>query len=239
MFNWFSPKCPVEPAKKLWVERVITWIIGEFGLDRLRRAPVVLPLPKFFPDPADGSQEAARSLFGRVCHYMDIDPTTVDLEFFHSPERDQDVVYVGPSRLPAGRYTGGGSRPRILIEIDYLRNPMALVAIMAHELGHVHLLWHKAVPRNLVDGEAVTDMLVICFGLGIFGANTRAGYLTTGTRGYALGLFAYLRQESNSAWIKHIRPDERAVTRQALRYLLKTKDLSFDSTSLPPHPQQS
>src|SRR5205814_2196922 len=101
MFNWFSPKCPVQPETKLWVEQVITWIIGEFGLERLRRAKIVLPLPELFPDPVDGSQDAARALFERVCRYMDVDPDTVDLEFFHSPERDHDVVYVGPYRLPA------------------------------------------------------------------------------------------------------------------------------------------
>ena len=114
---------------------------------------------------------------------------------------------------------------------------MSLVATAAHELCHVHLLGDGRVPRDEEDHEPLTDLLTVCLGLGIFGANaavrdstwadgrmhgwsvSRAGYLQQPTWAYALALFAHYRDERRAAWAKHLRTDVRSAYRAAERYL--------------------
>src|SRR5262245_28381795 len=74
MFGWFRPGCPVGPKDKAWIENRMRWLAREFGLERLREAPVMLPTPEFFPDPYSGTKKAVRPIFERVCGCMKIDP---------------------------------------------------------------------------------------------------------------------------------------------------------------------
>jgi hypothetical protein len=114
---------------------------------------------------------------------------------------------------------------------------MALVAVIAHELGHEILLGQKRISIDEPDHEPLTDLLTVFFGLGIFTANStiqdrgwhsggwsgwetsKMGYLDQPTLGYALAQFARVRAEHNPAWIKYIRPDVRAPMKQSFRFL--------------------
>jgi hypothetical protein len=82
----------------------------------------------------------------------------------------------------------------------------ALVATIAHELGHTLLLGDGRISSRREDHEPLTDLLTIFFGIGIFSANaafdstqedqgqygymrtTRLGYLTEPMYGYGLVL---------------------------------------------------
>ncbi len=66
----FTTKCPVSPEEKAWIDESMRWLIKEFGADRLRDAPVILPTEEFFPDPYSGDEEDVRLLVDRVCSYM-------------------------------------------------------------------------------------------------------------------------------------------------------------------------
>ena len=52
MFGWLRLKseCPIDPTSRDWIDRRWKWLENEFGLDRLRCAPVVVPRPQYFPD---------------------------------------------------------------------------------------------------------------------------------------------------------------------------------------------
>ncbi len=128
----------------------------------------------------------------------------------------------------------------ITIDRAYLREPMVLVATMAHELCHVHLLGDNRVSHDQEDHEPLTDLLTICMGMGIFGANasmryaawsdgghygwraSKLGYLHQDTWGYALAVFAQLRTEHKPAWAKHLRADVRATLGRGLKYLARS-----------------
>jgi hypothetical protein len=112
------------------------WLVGEFGSDRIRFAEVILPTAECFPDAYAGTQEDARPLLDKVCDYMDVDPESVDLHFY----RDNH-----PFQGTAGLYEAVAGRYRIWIELGVLADPLSLVATMAHELAHIHLLGHGRV----------------------------------------------------------------------------------------------
>src|SRR5262249_4310101 len=111
MLSFFSGPvaCPVEPAVKQWVEHRLTWLVGQFGRQRLLGGTVVLPTPEFFPDPFDGSPDSARPILARVCGYMGIDPAKVELDFYEY-RRPPDAKR---SDAAAGRFRVwlGGSDP--------------------------------------------------------------------------------------------------------------------------------
>jgi HEAT repeat protein len=234
MFGWFRPHCPVNPPDKVWIERRMTWLAHVLGLERCRDAQVVLPTAEFFPDPYDGEEADVRPLLERVCGYMGIDPGRFDLDFYDErPDDDRD---------PLGVYIGG-KRERIEINRSELADPMSLVGTLAHELAHAILLGEGYIANDVPDHEYVTDLLTVFLGLGVFAANSviresysrysqlyvwqigARGYLSERSFGYALAIWAWMRGENGADWEVNLRPNVRAVMRDALTYLSKTGDV--------------
>lgn len=239
MWDWMLPKTPplCEEAR-LWVEHRMRWLIEEFGLWRLALNPAVLPDRHWFPDPFDGSEAHARLWFRRVCGYMGIDMARLRLVFFGERERPPDPYVVTENR---GGAAGLYSENPILIHLHrgQLSRPESMVATMAHELGHVHLLGDCRISAAEPDHEPLTDLLTIFWGFGVFTANSHLqerhwaapggsrwelsglGYLDFRTIGYALALWAWSRAEPRPAWGRLLQVDVRAAMKQGLRYLAR------------------
>lgn len=241
MSNWFGskPECPVDPNTREWIEERWGWLTEQFGGERLRTARVILPTPEFFPDTWTGTADDARQMLDRVCGYIGIAPETVELSLY----QDCNPVYDGGLRQgTAGLYHEEDGRFRIWIEASNLSDPLALVATMAHELGHVHLLGHGRVSPDTEDHEPLTDLLTVFLGLGLFSANSvirenywdagavsgwsigRRGYLTMSAFGYALALFARTRGEMEPDWANGLRADVRSAFKQASCFLAQAND---------------
>ena len=83
---WFRPSCQLDAEGKSWIDGRFSWLSQEFGLESIWEAEVVLPTHEYFPDPYDGSEEAAESLFDRVCGYMHVDRGRLDLCFYNEDQ---------------------------------------------------------------------------------------------------------------------------------------------------------
>ncbi len=243
MFPWSRPKCPVEPDVKAWVERRMSWLVGQFGRDRLLQGEVILPDEQHFPDPYDGSEAAARVLLDRVCRYMDMDPRGVALRLYSERRRmAPSVDVILPDGGTAGLYTQQGGRTTVWLEESRLADPTSVVATFAHELCHAHLLGGGRVADDEADHEPLTDLATIFFGMGVFTANaslrdksyhagnwegwsiSRQGYLTAPTLAYGLALYAWLRRETGPDWARYLRLDVRSPFQKAEAYLAHTKN---------------
>jgi hypothetical protein len=252
MLSWFSGKvvCPIPEPSRVWTERRMGWVMDRFGPERVRQARVILPTSDDFPDAYDGSEAAGERLFDRVCTYAGVERSRVHLAWVTGDDGRRDPAAGGPLLVgrdgttsgAAGLYVSGGDVEHAeLIAIDRrnLADPMQLVATAAHELCHVHLLGDGHVSPDEEDHEPLTDLLTVCLGLGIFGANasvqdrawshaqmsgwsvSKLGYLYQLTWAYALAVFAWVRGEAAPKWARHLRPDVRSVFRNASRYLDK------------------
>lgn len=242
MFDWFrsKPTCPIEDAMREWIDNRWAWLEGQFGVQRLLNAEVILPRAEYFPDPFSGTEEAARVMLDRVCGYMDIDPGTVELSLYE----DRNPVYEGQwQHGTAGLYHEQAGKYRIWIEVNNLDDPLGMVGTMAHELGHVHLLGHGRITGDADDHEPLTDLLTVYLGLGVFTANSvirenywqlghysgwsmgRRGYLGMPMYGYAFARFARSRGEENPAWAQELRLDVRSAFKQAMRFLDEEAEL--------------
>lgn len=224
----------LDPETKEWIDARASWIVHQFGRDRIRTCQVVLPTPEFFPPHVTDAEAGAREELDRIGRYLDIDPQSLDLSFFAENKglesHSQAAGYYEEQQT--GRF-------QISIEVSQLKDPMGMAATMAHELCHVHLLGHGRISGDEDDHEPLTDLLTVFLGLGIITANAvlhdsnwssgtwegwqigRKGYLTMSMFGYALALFAHVRGEPSPTWEKHLRPDVRFAFQQSRQFFAK------------------
>jgi hypothetical protein len=244
MFGLFGkskdPVCPVPEEARKWLEASFRWLIAEFGAEQIRQRKVLLPEKTSFPFNIDHTENDAWNILELVAKQMNIPPEAIDLTFY-----DQGLVtYSGGlgtrifsqqdagEQYSAGLYAGKNGRNRfnIALETSHLADTEAIIATIAHELSHVKLLGERRITEN---DEPLTDLVPIIFGLGIFNANTsfrfykdqdswgyrKQGYLTQQEWGYALALFACLKEDFKPGWLKYLTPNIRSDFRKAMAYL--------------------
>jgi hypothetical protein len=238
---WPQPKLPVTDDNRVWADSGFDRLIKLLGRERMLRAQVVLPTDEFFPDPYDNSEAGLAALFGRVCGYMHVDRAQVKLEVF--PDQTSELreilpYFSGSGRDAAGIYAHHEGEPMVVaVKASQLKDPLALVATLAHELCHVILLGQGLMDRNEEDMEPMTDLATVFLGLGIFTANSaarfqqhddghkqgwstsRLGYLPEPLFGYALAKFARERNEWKPEWAKHLTANVAGDFRKSLKWL--------------------
>ncbi|QDV21435.1 hypothetical protein Pan153_61230 [Gimesia panareensis] len=170
MFGWFrsKPTCPVSAEEKAWIEQRFTWLIEQFGMQRLSKGALILPTTDYFPDDYDHSHGSIRGLMNRVAEYMDIDPAILRLRFYEEARPEFEGMWTEGS---TGRYGKSGDKHEIWLELNTLENPLNAVATLAHEIGHVLLIGERRVSPDEEDHEMLTDLLTVYMGLGLFSAN--------------------------------------------------------------------
>jgi hypothetical protein len=218
------------------------------GRERMLRASVILPSPEYFPDPYDNTPATAEALFQRVCNYMKVERRGIEFEVF--PDETEQLRKVlpywsGGSDGCAGFYTlhpgeeDSSRKERMVVAVrsTQLKDPLALVATLAHELGHVILLGGRLLDPSTPDHEPLTDLLTVFLGLGIFTSGAaarftqfqdetrygwsmkRLGYLPEVVFGYALAKFAVGRGEARPAWARQLSTNVRAYFKDSRAWL--------------------
>jgi hypothetical protein len=231
---WSAARCPVRDSERDWIEQSLHWMVEEFGQPVLRR-PVVLPTSEYFPGSYAGSVDDVRRVLAIVCRHMEVDVERIDFDFIDDDEHDlvANVPVAVSSRNAAGHFEVRAGRPVVAVASSVARDPVALVATIAHELGHVRLLGEDRIPVDRQDHEPLTDLLSVFFGLGVFAANAafrfstsraawqarRLGYLTEPMFGYGLAYYSYLRGEWCPGWRRYLDTNPRVYLRRGLRYL--------------------
>jgi hypothetical protein len=254
----FSPKLPVCDDDRLWVDAGFNRLQKLLGRRRMLEAKVVLPTAEDFPDHYDNSFIAAEKLFCRVCAYMEVDSTPIELEVF--ADETEELREILPywqgndGTCAAGLYVDGrtgddegdkaiSGEKRVVVAIrsTQLKDPLSLIATIAHELGHVILLGGRLIDIRTEDHEPLTDLLTVFLGLGIFTANSssrfrqyqddrrqgwsmqRLGYLPEEVYGYALAKFAAERLEDQPEWVKYLSTNVRSYFKNSHAWLKKNR----------------
>ena len=253
MFGFFT-KLPISDDERQWVDQGFERLEKLLGRSRMLGSQVVTPTAEDFPDVYDETHAAADLMFRRVCSYMQVDRRRIDLEIF--PDETEELRAIlpywrGNSGGCAGFYSHGGEdvhngsderRMLVALRSTQLKDPLSLLATMAHELGHVILLGNGLVSPQTPDHEPLTDLLTVFLGFGIFNANAagrfrqyqeerrygwsmhRLGYLPQEVYGYALAKFVTERNEEKVVWERHLSTNVRAYFRQSQKWLSKNRD---------------
>lgn len=240
-----APKLPVTDEERLWVDEGFRRLNRMLGSSRLQNAKVILPTDEYFPDPWDASEAALNALFLRVCDYMGVSPGKVELAIIPDTSELLEALPAYSMRGgndPAGLHYGGDGeeRPLVAVRNSLLKDPLSVVATLAHELGHVILLDGGHLKRDAEDMEPLTDLVTVYLGLGVFTANasrnfrkfqddrregwsmSRLGYLPETVFGYALARFAKERGENQPAWAEYLSTNLNTWFRKSAKWLKKT-----------------
>jgi hypothetical protein len=245
----FSAKLPITEEDRVWVNDGFHRLERILGRNRILHARVIEPTAEDFPDPYSRTHEAAEKLFARICDYMQVDRDSIEFEFF--PDETEELREMLPAfrgdggTRAAGMYLHGHGQDRaaesekmvVAIRSTMLKDPLSLVATIAHELGHVILLGGNLIDRNDPDHEPLTDLATVFVGMGIFTANSaarfrqfqderrigwsaqRLGYLPERVFGYALAKFALERGEHKPHWARHLSPNVHSDFKNSKRWL--------------------
>lgn len=233
----FTAKCPLQRREQRWIEESLDWFVEQFG-DAVLRGPVRLPTAEFFPAGYAGSVDDVQTVLARLCVHMGIDANRVVLEFVGEDEHplsEHLPQIVRSYDGSAGHWQRRDGRTVVALEASGAREPVGMVATLAHELAHERLLGEERVSHSRRDHEPLTDLLTVFFGLGIFSANAafefrssnrgwqarRLGYLTEPMYGYALARYAWLRAEPRPEWARYLDTNPRTYLKRGLRYLRK------------------
>jgi hypothetical protein len=245
VFHLTKPKLPVTEEQQRWTDRGFVRLASLLGEKRLFESTVVTPTPEYFPDKYERTEEALRVMLRRVASYMQVDTNQIELTLFaegHDLTRDLVPFHEGYSSGAGGLYRDGDRRSEISINEKEMKDPMSLVATLAHELGHVILLRPGLLEHDDPDMEPLNDLLTVFLGFGIFTANSafrfeqhadnrsqgwrfqRLGYLSEEVFGYALARFAFERGETRPRWITHLASNIVRHFRRALRWLVEREE---------------
>jgi hypothetical protein len=241
----FTPKCPVAERERTWIHESLGWFRGQFGDDPLR-APMVLPTSEFFPPPFEGSDDDVRGVVGKVAGFMGV-RAELTVRFSDDIGRVRDMqqsTLGGTARSSgaAGAYQSHDGEPVLTIDRSNVADPARLVAVIAHELGHVRLLGEGRIAAERADHEPLTDLLTVYLRMGVFTANAafsfsrysrsrvsgwqaqRLGYMTEQMFGYGLACLAMLRGQADPPWARDLDTNPRVYMKNSLRYLHHNPD---------------
>jgi hypothetical protein len=242
----FKSKPPLDEDQRDWADRSFKRLGTLLGAGHLLDAAVILPTLDCFPDVYDQSEEALRQMVDRVATAMHVDPSQIDVQLFESAHDLSSTLVPffsgkGPA-APAGLYFHTpDERQSIAVNASELKDPMALVAVIAHEIGHVILLRPGSVAGDEPDMEPLNDLLTIFLGFGIFTANAafnfsqyttnqsqgwstkRLGYLSEPMLGYGLARYAYERREEKPDWAGFVNSNIKPYMKRSLAWLSQTE----------------
>lgn len=241
MFGLFKTTLPIADGQRRWVDDSFIRLGSLLGAHRMLNARVYLPTAEYFPDRFDRSEAALNAMFLRVAEGMQVDPETIDLELFsETDDITRSLVPFGSSNTNGAGglyYHDPAEKTRIAINSSKLADPLALVATLAHELGHVILLRPELVGREEKDMEPLNDLLTVFLGFGVFNANAafqfrqytnndsqgwstqRLGYLSEELFGYGLARFAFERNEAKPEWAKYLSTNISSYFKRSLAWL--------------------
>jgi hypothetical protein len=209
---------------------------------------VILPTSEYFPPPFSGSDGDVRAVVRSVARYMGVQ-ADVDVQFSEDLDHAENLKRLFPGKTgtfrsagAAGAYAHADADGPHVVTVDRsnVSEPARLLAVIAHELGHVRLFGERRISAGRQDHEPLTDLATVYLGMGIFTANAafnfsrisgygiepaggwqsrRLGYMTEQMFGYALARYAVYRGELNPAWAKYLDTNPRVYMKQGIRYL--------------------
>jgi len=232
IFGKSSPrKCPIPEASQKWIETAFPFLIQFFGEEKIKHKKVLVPHYTDFPIRYNGGPQPAWDTLHIIAAQMEVDPDSIMLDIYTDVTRTLSTgshmggrFYLGsddnPDTEPAYQGRQQDGKLHIGLEERKLSDPERLVAYIAHEIARMRLM-ESLQPE---DSHQLADLTTMLFGLGVFNSNAsfygaKNGYVLQREWGYALALFARLRNEKDPVWTKHLTPNIRSDFAKSQTYL--------------------
>lgn len=188
-----------------WIIRAFRWALEQYGADVFcNRTELITPTREHFPDvPGDPAQRVA-SIFERIKTYAGMKDWACKLVAQGpdvNPVVDPLTVVENAPHGPAGTFSMAGAEPaiaQITYNPDSVRDPMALVAMLAHELAHyLGQAASEPPPGGEKNWEFATDLTAVYMGFGFFLCNAAVRFRQftgIGNQGWVTRRLGYLSE---------------------------------------------
>ncbi|MEO1051109.1 MAG: hypothetical protein AAFX87_10795 [Bacteroidota bacterium] len=240
---WNNKKSPITPEDEEWLISCFHWFQQTFGID-LKEQEIFSPTTGFIGFEYKGTEGDVLDLVNLVAYKMNVDESSsINVYFFDEFQpmefTDEAVMsnYEEGSKLANGLYTElTDGIYEIGIERTLIKDPISLIATIAHEVAHIKLLGEDAIEEN---DEPLTDIVASLFGFAIFLANTSLNKMTTWSgnthTGWRIGggagyvhhkLYAFLigywlnqKGHNEEDWFEYLEKDILSDVKKTLKYL--------------------
>lgn len=238
---WKNNRLPITVDDKDWLIESFLFFDNRLGKDFLLSRPLVLPTKDFFDLQFSQTEKDALYVFRKITEIMQVDLSRTKLTFYSEPrqiELTEGLTTIqGDYKSTAGKYIEyNDGAVEIMIERNQLKNPISLIATMAHEVAHLKLLGEGILKQN---DELLTELAVLFYGFGIFNANTSIarlntwsglssagwqliggdGYLHYRVHGFALALYAHYRADLNPKWSVYLEKEVYEIFLRSFNYI--------------------
>lgn len=260
MFSFLNrKKLPISFDEQIWIEDSFIWLISQFGYGVLKNHKQLQKNSAEYLLALQHPDGYAEGLLCLICMRMEVDRQDIELVSY-LPDKNQELV---PGLLLQNKSTGAAGlyqqtstySYRISYDETLLKEPEALAAVLAHEVGHVLLLGQERMNGHEEDHELMTDFVSLYFGFGILAANAmhreyhtshswssvQQGYLSMPMYSFALALVSWIELgKTKPLWLDGARLNVKSWFKQSIKYLSKTGKTSvysnviaFDEEALP------
>jgi hypothetical protein len=240
IYNQKKIVIPLDKENIGWIINSFNWIINEFGIGTLLNSEIIIPVKEKIPININPSVNYAKELVDFVAEKMGINKNSISVDFYNQSQMKLDANIITQryedDKTSSGQYWGKTKRGKyqISLETSQLNDPIRLIATIAHELSHIKLLGEKRIKKN---DENLTDLIPIIFGFGIFNANSifqfhqdsfgwrmsSQGYLNENMYGFALAIFANIRNDLHPNWSIYLKTTVREEFEKSMIYIEKNK----------------
>jgi hypothetical protein len=229
-------RCPV-------LENELNWVLqsGRYFFEKIeglvsRNIQTIDP-NDFLSFCASSNEEGTEIILGKLKALLDID-VHFELEFEDSSGHSKVIRGIphGDMRSlsAAGRYIANDVGKKIQINESNFKNPLRLVATIAHELCHYKLIDQFNLNNH---DEDMTDLLPVFFGLGVFASNSvisfnqwndvstqgwsiaRTGYLSEEVFSFATALYSIYRGEDSKVVGNYLAPNPKDIFKKTVKYV--------------------
>jgi hypothetical protein len=242
MFWNKKPKSSITLEDENWVTSAYEWFGETFKID-LEKQEIYLPTPEFLGFEYSGCEEDAIKVVDLIAEKLNVGEVTINVYFFEEFQpmefTDEGVYsnYEGEADIVDGSYEEViDGIYEVGIERTLLKNPMKLIATVAHEVAHIKLLGEKRLDEN---DEHLTDLSASLFGFIVFLANssinkmdtwsgnTHSGWNIGGGSGYIhpkvypflIAYWAIKKNEKNPAWFSFLDKEILKDVKKSIKYL--------------------
>ncbi len=238
---WLMGRKPlVSEEEAEWQWACFEWLLrGSGGYGRFRHVVIVLANDDFFPQKGLRSPALESALFEQIKMHAGMSrwpcllkPQPLD----PNPKVAPTIIVKDAPRSALGTFQRGAAEATITYYPDLIRDPMAFVATMAHELGHYLGSEIPGPPPGGSDAlEFATDMAAVFLGFGTFLVNSaftfaqfqnhdtmgwsakRQGYLSESQLLNALAIFTALLGSEAAVISREIKSHYRTLYKRAFK----------------------
>lgn len=218
MFGWND--LPSEAIQD-WIRESFVWSLGE-GILR-PDTPLVLPTAEFFPARKGVSdEEKIKGVVEDLQRILRLEDRQIEVRPREVLPDELRHQYGALSEI-GGTWMADENSSVITYDPTLIRQPLALISVLAHEMMHERLSWRATdMPGGDEAEELSTDLHCFTAGLGVIqmaGAEQAGwqGYMRQSSRAYALALFLAVREIDPTA----AEPALPSRTRRLLRRAVK------------------